>query len=153
MAKYVALLRGINVGGKNKVPMADLRDTLEEGGYESVRTYIQSGNALMESTKARSSLESHIEGLLEARLDSNQARSLFWRRSRRRSIVSTGKAICGGAITRCLGRRRGRRRGGGATCGCVPARWRPTGGSVGLPGRTRGPVRRRRARRLVARGA
>lgn len=65
--KYVALLRGINVGGKNKVPMADLRETFEEGGYEAVRTYIQSGNVLFRSSDPQSSLESHVEGLLEAR--------------------------------------------------------------------------------------
>ncbi|HEX6947934.1 MAG TPA: DUF1697 domain-containing protein [Acidimicrobiia bacterium] len=65
--KYVALLRGINVGGKNKVPMTELRETLEEGGYESVRTYIQSGNVLFESPRPRSEIEEHIEGLLEAR--------------------------------------------------------------------------------------
>ena len=43
---YLALLRGINVGGKNKVPMAELKALLEELGLEDVRTYIQSGNAI-----------------------------------------------------------------------------------------------------------
>ena len=47
--RYVALLRGINVGGRNKVAMADLREALEDGGYGAVRTYIQSGNVLFES--------------------------------------------------------------------------------------------------------
>lgn len=65
--KYVALLRGINVGGKNRVPMAELRETFEEGGYGEVRSYIQSGNVLFESPQAQSSLEDHIEGLLETR--------------------------------------------------------------------------------------
>ncbi len=65
--QYVALLRGINVGGKNKVPMIDLRETIEDGGYAAVRTYIQSGNLLFESSERQSSLEGHIEGLLEAR--------------------------------------------------------------------------------------
>src|SRR5689334_19941425 len=41
---YVALLRGINVGGKNKLPMHDLRDLFTEAGCEEVQTYIQSGN-------------------------------------------------------------------------------------------------------------
>lgn len=67
MAQHVALLRGINVGGKNKVPMADLRETFEEGGYDSVRTYIQSGNVLFEAAGKQAELEDHIEGLLEAR--------------------------------------------------------------------------------------
>ena len=47
--RYVALLRGINVGGRNPVPMADLRATFEAAGYTSVSTYIQSGNVLFES--------------------------------------------------------------------------------------------------------
>ena len=65
--RYVALLRGINVGGRNKVPMADLRSALEGGGYGAVRTYIQSGNVVFESATARRSLEPAIERLLEAR--------------------------------------------------------------------------------------
>jgi uncharacterized protein (DUF1697 family) len=65
--RYVALLRGINVGGRNKVPMADLRQTFEDGGYGAVRTYIQSGNVLFETAAPRRSLEDDIERLLEAR--------------------------------------------------------------------------------------
>ena len=47
---YVALLRGINVGGKTKVPMAALRDTCASVGCEDVVTYIQSGNVVLRST-------------------------------------------------------------------------------------------------------
>jgi uncharacterized protein (DUF1697 family) len=43
---YVALLRGINVGGRNAVPMKMLAPCIEAGGYTQVRTYIQSGNVL-----------------------------------------------------------------------------------------------------------
>ena len=46
MATHVALLRGINVGGKNKVAMADLRALVTELGHTDVSTYIQSGNVL-----------------------------------------------------------------------------------------------------------
>ncbi|MFJ8715592.1 DUF1697 domain-containing protein [Streptomyces violaceus] len=46
---YAALLRGINVGGSRKVPMADLRALLEGLGYEGVRTYLQSGQAVFTS--------------------------------------------------------------------------------------------------------
>lgn len=46
MTLYVALLRGINVGGKNKLPMADLRQIFSDVGARDVRTYIQSGNVL-----------------------------------------------------------------------------------------------------------
>lgn len=49
--RYVALLRGINVGGKNRLPMADLRDIFAASGCASVRTYIQSGNAVFEATQ------------------------------------------------------------------------------------------------------
>ena len=48
--KYVLLLRGINVGGKNKVPMADLRNMISSLGYENIITYINSGNILFDST-------------------------------------------------------------------------------------------------------
>ena len=58
---------GINVGGRNKVAMADLRKAFEDGGYQAVRTYIQSGNVLFESGAARRSLEDDIERVLEAR--------------------------------------------------------------------------------------
>jgi len=46
MKTYIALLRGINVGGKNKLPMKDLVSTLEAVGCRNVATYIQSGNAV-----------------------------------------------------------------------------------------------------------
>ncbi|WP_432742896.1 DUF1697 domain-containing protein [Streptomyces sp. JH002] len=45
-ARFVALLRGINVGGHRKVPMADLRAVLTELGYGAPRTHLQSGNAV-----------------------------------------------------------------------------------------------------------
>jgi uncharacterized protein (DUF1697 family) len=46
MATHVALLRGVNVGGRNKVPMAELRTAVSSLGYAAVSTYIQSGNVL-----------------------------------------------------------------------------------------------------------
>ncbi len=49
MVRTIALLRGINVGGHNKLPMADLRALLEGLGYGGVRTYIQSGNAVFDA--------------------------------------------------------------------------------------------------------
>jgi uncharacterized protein (DUF1697 family) len=48
--RYVALLRGINVGGRNKVAMADLRQVAESLGHTEVATYIQSGNLVFTST-------------------------------------------------------------------------------------------------------
>lgn len=67
MARHVALLRGVNVGGNNKVPMADLRAALEDAGYGGVRTYIQSGNVLLESRRSGSALEDDVEDVLERR--------------------------------------------------------------------------------------
>lgn len=49
MAIWISLLRGINVGGRNRVAMADLRQHLEGLGFTSVMTYIQSGNCVFES--------------------------------------------------------------------------------------------------------
>lgn len=47
--KYIALLRGINVGGNNKVSMADLKAEFENVGFENVQTYINSGNVIFET--------------------------------------------------------------------------------------------------------
>ena len=66
-SRYVALLRGINVGGKNKVAMADLRAAFEDAGHEAVSTYIQSGNVLFESDRPAAELERAIEAVLEER--------------------------------------------------------------------------------------
>jgi uncharacterized protein (DUF1697 family) len=62
--RYVALLRGINVGGKNKVPMAELRDAFESHGFTAVRTYIQSGNVVFATDAPAKTLEAVIEKLL-----------------------------------------------------------------------------------------
>jgi len=50
MHKYLALLRGINVSGKNKILMKDLKILCESLGWVNVQTYIQSGNVVFEST-------------------------------------------------------------------------------------------------------
>lgn len=50
MATWIALFRGINVGGRNKLPMADLRRELEAAGCSDVRSYIQSGNVVLGSS-------------------------------------------------------------------------------------------------------
>ena len=51
MNTYIALLRGINVGGRNKLPMADLRALLAEMGLHNVKSYIQSGNVVFQSER------------------------------------------------------------------------------------------------------
>lgn len=55
MKTYIALLRGINVGGKNKIKMAELAKLLESIGLEAVKTYIQSGNIVFQSVEQNSS--------------------------------------------------------------------------------------------------
>lgn len=65
--RYVAFLRGINVGGKNPVPMADLREVFETAGHTEVSTYIQSGNVLFRSAASGPTLERDIETRLEER--------------------------------------------------------------------------------------
>jgi len=65
---HVALLRGINVGGNRKVPMADLREVMTELGYDKVATYINSGNVLFETKPAdHLAMATIIEDALEAR--------------------------------------------------------------------------------------
>lgn len=51
VSTYIALLRGINVGGHNRLAMADLRGVLADLGHGDVRTYVQSGNAVFTSTR------------------------------------------------------------------------------------------------------
>ena len=61
MKTYIALLRGINVGGHRKVPMASLREFLTKGGLQNVKTYIQSGNIIFQSTERTNELEGIIK--------------------------------------------------------------------------------------------
>jgi hypothetical protein len=49
VARYVALLRGINLGSTNRISMPELRAALEEAGFEGVRTHLQSGNVVLDS--------------------------------------------------------------------------------------------------------
>lgn len=65
MSKYVALLRGINVGGNNKLPMAELRALCAELGWEKVETYIQSGNVVFEAKGGVAALETALEKEIE----------------------------------------------------------------------------------------
>jgi uncharacterized protein (DUF1697 family) len=61
MNTYITLLRGINVGGRNKLPMRELVQLLEELGLENVKTYIQSGNVVFQSKRTdRAKLSAEI---------------------------------------------------------------------------------------------
>lgn len=64
MTNYLLLLRGVNVGGKNKIPMAALRASLEKEGFANVSTYIQSGNVLLKSILAAEAVGDTVEKLL-----------------------------------------------------------------------------------------
>ena len=68
MASHVALLRGINVGGRNKVPMADLREVVTSLGHTGVSTYIQSGNVLFSTAEEdNAALAAALESAIEDR--------------------------------------------------------------------------------------
>jgi uncharacterized protein (DUF1697 family) len=86
---YLALLRGINVGGKNKVPMAELKACLEELGCEKVQTYIASGNVVFESRKSAAELVQKIEETLPKKfvLDSELIKILILSRDQLQKVV------------------------------------------------------------------
>jgi uncharacterized protein (DUF1697 family) len=63
--RYVALLRGINVGGNNKVDMKTLVNAMESAGYKDVSTYINSGNIFFSSDKPESTLEKELNKLIQ----------------------------------------------------------------------------------------
>ena len=70
MARYVALLRGINVGGKNPIKMTVLKACFEAHGFEDVATYIQSGNVVFTSGRsAGETLAVRIERMLAGSFD------------------------------------------------------------------------------------
>jgi uncharacterized protein (DUF1697 family) len=62
--RWVALLRAVNLGARNKVPMAELRTLLTDAGYGDVRTYIASGNVLLDGPRGRSTVADEIERLI-----------------------------------------------------------------------------------------
>jgi uncharacterized protein (DUF1697 family) len=65
MKRFITLLRGINVSGKNKLPMADLRDLLNALEFKNVQTYIQSGNIILDTDKSKIEVCQNIkEGIL-----------------------------------------------------------------------------------------
>ena len=63
---YIVLLRGINVSGKNKLPMKDLRTILSNSGFQDVQTYIQSGNIVLESKASAEEVGLQITKLIQS---------------------------------------------------------------------------------------
>jgi uncharacterized protein (DUF1697 family) len=68
MPSHLALLRGINVGGRGKVAMADLRELFSDLGFTEVTTYIQSGNVVFNGTGATGRMETRLDRTIEERL-------------------------------------------------------------------------------------
>lgn len=67
--RYIVLLRGINVGGKNKIKMAELKNMFESIGYKNVKTYIQSGNVSFDYDSTNSiNLSNQIEKKIEKKI-------------------------------------------------------------------------------------
>jgi uncharacterized protein (DUF1697 family) len=89
MTTYVILIRGINVGGKNKVPMTGLRTCLEELGCSNVSTYIASGNVIVEAGKRPDALQAQIEAALPKcfKLDSELINVLVLTRKQLEAVI------------------------------------------------------------------
>jgi uncharacterized protein (DUF1697 family) len=89
MNRYVVLLRGINVGGKNSVPMARLRALLDELGFSGVETYIASGNVILESEWSADETTTLIEEALprEFALGDERLRVLVLSQARLQRVV------------------------------------------------------------------
>ena|SRR2546427_3055118 len=89
MTRYLVLLRGINVGGRNKVPMAALRELLESHGHTKVSTYIASGNVILSSDQSAASIKRELEEALPKtfKLDSELVAVLVLTRAQLRAVV------------------------------------------------------------------
>ncbi len=67
MPRHVVLLRGINIGPRNRIAMPALREALEEAGFTDVQTYLQSGNVVLESRAKPETVQRKVEKLIEER--------------------------------------------------------------------------------------
>ena len=68
--KFIVLLRGINISGKNKLPMSELKKVLEENQYTNVSTYLNSGNVILESnTKNEEAIMKDIYEIVKAKFN------------------------------------------------------------------------------------
>jgi uncharacterized protein (DUF1697 family) len=90
MNTYLLLLRGINVGGKNKIPMAQLKLFLEELGFTDVVTYIQSGNVIVTSNLSATKIREKVEKSLpkKFKLDSSIIKVLVLTGKQLQAIVT-----------------------------------------------------------------
>ena len=67
MARLIVLLRGVNLAGRNRVAMPQLRDALDESGFEKVSTYVQSGNVVLSSRASAKRVGADVEKLIAER--------------------------------------------------------------------------------------
>lgn len=89
MNDYLVLIRGINVGGKNKIPMATLKTCLEALGFSNVVTYIASGNVILSSEKSAAATKAIIEEALPKSftLDSTSLKVLILTKEQLEAVV------------------------------------------------------------------
>jgi len=89
LTRYLVLLRGINVGGRNKLPMAALRELLESHGHTMVSTYIASGNVILSSDRSAAAIKHELEDALPRafKLDSELIAVLVLTRAQLRAMV------------------------------------------------------------------
>ena len=89
MTRYLVLLRGINVGGRNKVPMAALRELLESHGHTRVSTYIASGNVILSTDQTAAAIKRELEDALPKtfKLDSELVAVLVLTQAQLRAVV------------------------------------------------------------------
>jgi uncharacterized protein (DUF1697 family) len=66
MQAFIALLRAVNVGGTGKLPMTELKAMCEAAGFNSVKTYIASGNVVFKSPKSEAQVKAKLEAALAA---------------------------------------------------------------------------------------
>jgi len=67
MARHIVLLRGINLGSRNRIAMGELREALEKASFEDVRTHLQSGNVVLTSTAKPESVARKCEQVIKER--------------------------------------------------------------------------------------
>jgi uncharacterized protein (DUF1697 family) len=64
MARHIVLLRGVNLGPRNRIAMPELREALEAAGLDDVRTYVQSGNVALSSSERADAVARTVQGVI-----------------------------------------------------------------------------------------
>ncbi len=95
MSEWVALLRGINVGGKNLIKMTELAACFEAGGFTRVATYIQSGNVLFSAAGTGAAITRRLEAIL-GKTFAYQASVVLRTRAQMKGVVERAPAGFGG---------------------------------------------------------